>query len=306
MKWLANWRQLYRGSGRVLTMNRRNLRFIYPNNARRHFPMADNKLLTKQLLAEAGVPVPETYCSYSSFFELRQLEQDLAAFEEFVIKPAQGSGGGGILVIAGRTEDGWLSISGRTYTVADMRKHIADIIFGVYSFGLSDQAIIEARVAQHAELTELSPFGLTDVRVIVYRNEPVLAMLRVPTRASDGKANLHQGALGVGIDIETGRGVYAIHKGEPLTRHPDSGVELLGRPLPFWEEILRISRRAAEAVPLKYLGIDLAIAADGPLILEINVRPGIEIQNANMLGMRPLLEQIDMAGRQSETAAENP
>lgn len=295
MKWLANWRQFQRSSMQVLTMNRRNLNFIYPSNARRHFPMADNKLLTKQLLTEAGVPVPETYGSYSSFFELRHLEQNLIAHNEFVIKPARGSGGGGILVIGGRTDEGWVSVSGRIYTLADLRKHIADIIFGIHSFGLADEAIIEARVEQHAELTELSPFGLTDVRIIVYRDEPAVAMLRVPTRDSDGKANLHQGALGVGIDIETGRAIHAIHQGEALIRHPDNGVELIGRQLPFWKDILQISRQAAGAVPLKYLGIDLAIAVDGPLILEINVRPGIEIQNANMLGMRPLLERIGMA-----------
>jgi len=297
LDWLTGWRDLRRGSTGVLTMNQRNLHYIYPNNARRHYPVADNKLLTKQVLSGNGVPVPETYASYSGFFELRRLEQDLAPYDQFVIKPAQGSGGGGILVIGSKTENGWLSVSGRAYTVADIRKHIADIIFGIYSFGLTDQAIIEARVDQHAELTRLSPFGLTDVRVIAYRDEPVLAMLRVPTKESDGKANLHQGALGVGVDIRTGRAIHAIHKGMPLTHHPDTGMELLGQVLPCWEEILRISRVAAVSVPLKYLGIDLAISSAGPLILEINVRPGIEIQNANMLanmlGLRSLLEQVD-------------
>ncbi len=299
--WKANWQNFRRGSAHVLTMNQRNLHFIYPNNARKHFPIADNKLLTKQILGASGVPVPETYQSYSSFFELRSLEQDLAPCHEFVIKPAQGSGGGGIVVISEKTEDGWRSVSGHHYTAADLRRHIADIIFGVYSFGLSDHAIIEARVDQHTELNELSPFGLTDVRIIVCHHQPVLSMLRVPTKASDGKANLHQGALGIGIDIETGCGIHAIHHGEALTHHPDTHIDLLGRNLPFWDEILRISCQAAQAVPLKYLGIDLAIANDGPLILEINVRPGIEIQNANMLGMRPLLKQIAAPDQQLET-----
>ncbi len=295
--WISEWRRLRRGSIKVLSMNQRNLRYIYPSNARRDFPMADNKLLTKQVLSENGVPVPETYGSYSGFFELRSLERDLASYDEFVVKPAQGSGGGGILVISGKTDDGWVSVSGRAYTAADLRKHIADIIFGVYSFGLSDQAIIEARVEQHADLTQLSPFGLTDVRVIVYRDEPVLAMLRVPTRTSDGKANLHQGALGVGVDIATGKGIHAIHEGEPLTQHPDTGEELLGLQLPYWDEIIRISRVAAASVPLKYIGIDFALSTHGPLILEMNVRPGIEIQNANMLGLRPLLERVNQSGQ---------
>ena len=303
--WIENWQKLHKGSAQVLTMNQRNLDFIYPNNARKHFPIADNKLLTKQILGESGIPVPKTYQSYSSFFELRHLEKNLAPCHEFVIKPAHGSGGGGILVISDKTNDRWVTISGHTYTATDLRKHIADIIFGVYSFGLSDQAIIEARVDQHSRLNELSPFGLSDVRIILCHNKPVLSMLRVPTQNSDGKANLHQGALGVGIDIKTGCGIHAIHDGVPLKHHPDTGIALLGRKLPFWDEILRISCQAAQAVPLKYLGVDLAIANDGPLILEINVRPGIGIQNANMLGMRPLLEQIGTPDQQGDVMGNN-
>jgi len=290
---LKSWQDFQVGSAKVLTMNRRNLQYIYPNNARKDFPFADNKLLTKQVLAEHGVAVPETFVSYSSFFELRNLEQDLAPFHTFVIKPAQGSGGGGIVVIGEKVADGWLSLSGKLYAPKDLTKHIADIIFGVYSFGLSDCAIIEARVDQHKALTELSPFGLTDVRIIMCQHQPTLAMLRVPTKASDGKANLHQGALGVGIDIQKGCGIHATHHGEPIHQHPDTQVELLNFTLPFWDEIVETSCRAARCVPLKYLGVDLAIAIEKPLILEINVRPGIEIQNANMLGMRPFLEVIE-------------
>ncbi len=302
--WLQRGRSFFRASNRVLTMNQRNLEYIYPNNARRDFPLADNKLKTKQVLAAAGVPVPETYRSYASFFEMRTLEEDLTSHHEFVIKPAQGSGGGGIMVISGKTDSGWVSVSGKHYTLGDIRKHLADIIFGVYSFGLSDQAIIERRVDQHAELNELSPFGLTDVRVITYQHQPALAMLRVPTQASDGKANLHQGALGVGIDLASGRGVHATFHGESIAIHPDTSVEVSGFTLPYWDEIMQISRRAAEAVPLKYLGVDLAVSTEGPLVLEINVRPGIEIQNANMSGMRPILKDIKLklAGDSSEYA----
>jgi len=298
LRWLKEWRKFSQGSRKVLTMNQRNLHLIYPNNAREHFPMADNKLLTKEILTKCSVPIPETYTSYSSFYELQNLVRDLADHDQFVIKPAQGSGGGGIMVIASKQDDAWVSVSGHKYSEADIRKHIADIIFGVYSFGLTDQAIIEARVEQHSELTQLSPFGLADVRVIAYHEKPVLAMLRVPTQGSDGKANLHQGALGIGIDLETGHAIHAIHEGAAITHHPDSGEELLGWAVPCWKEIIHFSKLSAAELPLKYLGIDLAISSDGPLILEVNARPGIEIQNANMLGMHPRLEQIEMLKQQ--------
>jgi len=288
--WVNQTKRFFTASTQVLNMNQRNLEYIYPNNARSDFPIADNKLLTKKVLTKVGVSVPETYVSFSSFFEMRNMAQDLAAFETFVIKPAQGSGGGGILVMGSKYKDGWKTLGGSYYTLAELKKHIADIIFGVYSFGLSDHAIIEAKIEQHEALNQLSPFGLTDVRMILCQHQPVLSMLRVPTKESDGKANLHQGALGVGIDIETGLATYATHYGEAIECHPDTQVSLQEFSLPFWQKIVQMSIKSAESVPLKYLGVDLVVSTDKPLVLEVNVRPGIEIQNANMIGMRKILK----------------
>jgi len=295
----SRWRSLRAGASEVLSMNQRNLHFIYPSNERRHFPLADNKLLTKQLLSDAGVPVPHTHKAYSYFFELMEMEDDLKPLQDFVVKPAQGRGGGGIIVIKGRQGGDWLAAGGSRYSLEALRKHISDIVFGVHSFGLGDQAIIESRLVQHAAIEAISPYGLADVRVIAYRNRPVMAMMRVPTAASDGKANLHQGALGIGIDLDTGHSRHAIFEGGHVSIHPDTGADLLGLPMPDWTELLCICERAAAAVPLKYLGIDLALTVSGPVVLEINVRPGIEIQNANMLGLRSMLLACE-AGQERE------
>lgn len=282
-----NARELARG---VLGMNQRNLNYIYPNNARKDFPAADDKILTKEIMRRAGVPVPETYRIYSYFYELTGLARDLADHDQFVIKPAQGSGGGGIMVIAGRGEQGWTGVTGRTYGVQELKKHLSDIIFGVYSFDLGDRALVEQRIVQHEEMDLLSPLGLADVRVIVYRDEPVLSMTRLPTVSSAGRANLHQGAVGVGIDLASGRTVHAILRGQRVEAHPDTGVGLLGRTIPCWQDVLLTATRAAKAVPLKYLGVDISITPQGPVLLEINVRPGLEIQNANLHGLRAILE----------------
>lgn len=286
------WQAVRLRAGRVLTMNQRNLSFIYPYNPRRHFPLADDKIRTKDLMLNVGVPVPATYNTYSSFYDLRRLQRDLCDRKDFVIKPAQGSGGGGIVVITGQSEDAWTGPNGKRHTIDDLRKHISDIIFGVYSFDLKDRCIIEERIRQSPEMSELSPWGLADVRVILFNNQPVLSMTRVPTRASAGRANLHQGAVGVGIDLATGITTHAILNNAPAVSHPDTGLPLLGRQLPLWSEVLRISRLAGEAVPLKYLGVDICIAESGPVLLEINVRPGLQIQNANLTGLRARLEAM--------------
>lgn len=289
-----NWPSMVRWflspeASRVLGMNRRNLGYVYLYNPRRFLPLADDKVLTKEVLGRAGVPVPVTLGIYRHFFELRRLSEDLAPYEEFVIKPARGRTGGGIVVVAGRSGASWTGISGRVLTIAELRRHITDIIFGVYSLELADAALIEERVCQHPEIEDLSPLGLADVRVILFQNRPVLAMVRVPTRKSEGRANLHRGGIGVDLDLESGRTGRALHGRLEVRRHPDTGAVLSGRTVPFWAEVLRISRLAAEAFPLKYIGIDVAIAETGPVVLEINARPGLEIQNVTGRSLQALL-----------------
>ena len=300
---LKRLREIRNNTRRMLTMNQRNLHYIYPYNHRRYFPIADNKLLTKEVLQDAAVAVPDTLLTYDAFYALRTLEEELCAYSDFVIKPARGSGGGGIVVITRKTGDTWYSAGGTAYNVDKIKRHITDIIFGVYSFGLSDVAIIEQRIDQHPFMCELSPLGLADVRLIVHKHEPVLCMCRIPTQASDGKANLHQGALGIGIDIDSGLTSHAILKDKQVTHHPDTGIELIGNTIPYWDQVIAMSRAAAEHVPLKYLGIDIAIGTETPLLLEINVRPGLQIQNANQMGMRPGLEALRYQTGQTNSQA---
>ena len=282
----------------VLSMNKRNLNYIYPNNLRPDFPYADNKLLTKKMLEDCDVTVPNTLVSYSSFYELSTLADDRAYHNDFVIKPASGSGGGGILVFINKEAEHWITPGGKRFTLADIKKHITDIIFGVYSFGLSDDAIVEQRITQHPEITRLSPYGLADVRLIVYRHQPILCMARIPTLASDGKANLHQGAIGLGIDIEHGTTQHAILIDHDITHHPDTNEALINQQIPHWDRVVEMSCIAARKSPLKYLGVDISISDNGPVLLEINVRPGLQIQNANQKGMRNMLEMTRLQGEQ--------
>ena len=81
------------------------------------------------------MPVPETYRVYSRLHELRGLESDLGSYHDFVIKPSQGRGRG-IIVIADRQERDWVGVSGKVYSIHDIKKHISDIMFGVYSLTL--------------------------------------------------------------------------------------------------------------------------------------------------------------------------
>lgn len=281
-------------SREVLGINGRNVRVVYPHNQRRHFPIADDKVLAKQYLSAAGVPVPETIAVATCFADLTPLMDSLGAWDDFVIKPANGSGGGGIVVVTARDGAGaWRTAGGKRMDQAALRRHSADILFGSFTLDVPDKVLAEQRLIPHPVLAAMFDRGLSDVRVITLEGVPAAAMVRVPTRASGGRANLHQGAIGLGVDLETGRTTRARHLGRFVETHPDTGAPLVGIDLPDWHSIVDIAVRSARAVPLGYLGVDVGLDANrGPVVLEINKRPGLEIQNVNGVGLRSTLERI--------------
>lgn len=264
-------------------INRRNVELVYAYNRRGDYPIADDKLLCKQYMVAAGVPVPETVVVCNGLFAVASTLDALAEEDQFVVKPANGGGGEGIVVVGERLGPGrWRRAGGSELTARVLHRHLAAIVLGAYSGELEDRAFVERRIVPHALYVDLWADGLCDVRVITLRGEPVIAMVRVPTAQSGGRANLHQGGLGLGIDLATGTTVRVVHRGRTIAAHPETGRPLLGLELPAWRETLDVARRAAAAVPLGYLGCDVVVdRVRGPLLLEINARPGLEIQNVN-------------------------
>src|SRR5262249_8259025 len=155
-------------------------------------------------------------------------------------------------------------------------------------------AILQQRVRLHPDFEPIAYKGIPDIRVILYRHEPAMAMLRLPTKASNGRANLHQGGIGTGVDLSSGLTHHAVQRNRFVLEHPDTGVAVVGRRVPHWKEVLDTSRRVAEAVGLGYVGVDIVIDAEqGPMLLEANARPGLAIQIANARGLLPRLAEID-------------
>ncbi len=286
--WIRRFKRLHR---ELLSINRRNIEYVYPCNPRQFYALADDKVLTKHWLKELDIPVADTYMIVESFADIGRAIQKLKTLDNAVIKPARGRGGGGIMLVVNKN-DTLQTPSGKPLSEQLIRQHLADIIFGNYSFGLSDRAIIEEFIVPHPVFREIFPEGVPDIRVIVYYGTPVLAMVRIPTVRSGGRANLHQGAMGVGLDLQTGRMLHGLWNGNYVSHHPDTGKQIEGIQLPYWNEVLKISRNIGSNSPLKYLGIDIVLSHNKPIVMEINVRPGLEIQNINKKGLRALLEAI--------------
>ncbi|WP_392565225.1 alpha-L-glutamate ligase-like protein [Utexia brackfieldae] len=283
---IKTWRAL-REKG-IIGINQRNADYILNYNQRRLYPLVDDKIITKQLAIAAGIHVPELYGVVKTEHDISKVSELLAHHNDFVIKPAQGSGGDGIIVIANRYDDNrFKTVSGRLITLAEIEYQLSNIITGLYSLGgMRDSALIEYRVKPDPIFKRISFEGVPDIRIIVLKGYPVMAMVRLPTRQSNGKANLHQGAIGVGIDLATGRTLNGTWLNEKIHRHPDTDNHVSGLALPDWDKFMHLAASCYELVGLGYIGVDLVLDEEkGPLILELNARPGLNIQIANDMGL---------------------
>ncbi|MBL4606623.1 MAG: hypothetical protein JKY01_02195 [Pseudomonadales bacterium] len=278
---------------RILGLNERNRELIYKENDKALLLLAADKLRTKEILKNEGVPCPETWSVCRSYAEIDSFLSVILNKQNFVIKPNNGSRGNGIIVIAQHNHDGFITTSGKALTNAAIRQHISEILSGSFSqSGQADVVYIEPIIRQHEFLQSIADRGLSDIRIILRDGQVLSAMLRAPTIKSDGKSNLHQGAIGVSVNIKTGELIRAAVNGREITTHPDSNLKFDGIYVPFWDQIKEMSTKCYNAIPLGYMGVDVCIDTDrGPLILEVNGRPGLEIQNVQNSGLLPVINE---------------
>ena len=282
----------------LVGINKRNAGYTLTYNSRKNYPLVDDKLKTKQLAIDANLAVPELYGVINSVGQLKCcLEEILKPYSQFVIKPAQGSGGDGILVIADRFEKNWRTVNGQILGICDIDQHISNILSGIYSLsGMPDSAMIEYCVQFDPLFSEISYQGVPDVRIIVFQGVPVMGMVRLPTRKSSGKANLHQGAIGLGVDMSCGQTLTGVQDNKIIEIHPDTRNSIVGVQIPQWDKLLEIASGCYELCGMGYLGVDIVLDRDlGPLILELNARPGLAIQIANRVGLEGRLERVKKA-----------
>ncbi|RLC35727.1 hypothetical protein DRH14_00065 [Candidatus Shapirobacteria bacterium] len=286
---------------RFLTKNERNKVYLKKNSARGR-AIADKKWKTKKILAEAGVGVPSLIRRFKNYkqvtdFKWEELEGN------FVVKPASGYGGEGIVVVRKRAKwaGEWRKMDGEIVNVADLRLHCREILEGRYSLhGMRDTVLVEERIKIHPKFLCLTKTGTPDVRVIVYNNVPVMAMLRVPTAESGGKSNLQQGAVGLGIDLATGITTFGVKGKKEMIRkiydyRKKKKIKVNGIRVPEWEEILKTAIECQMAISsLGFMGIDILLDKDkGPMVLEVNARPGLSIQLCNRAGLGLRLRRVE-------------
>ena len=304
--------EFFKKSRQLLGMNSRNLEYIRPFNLARAKKIADNKLLSKKILEKNGLAAPKLLAKISTLEELEKFDWQTLP-ESFALKPNRGFGGEGILIIYGKRKeqpastrgndcsstrggnDIWIKADRSTITLSDLKTHVQNILDGFYSLsGTPDIAFFEERLQLLKLFKPYTYKGIPDIRLIIFNRVPVMAMLRLPTEESGGKANLQQGAIGVGLDLAFGTTTTAVLGKKRMIEYiPHTRLLLSGIKIPYWDDILELAVKAQEISGLGFLGADIAIdKIRGPVIVELNARPGLSIQIANLAGLKYRLKKI--------------
>src|SRR5256712_734074 len=187
----------YRGD--ILTMVVRNRDFVAKYNPTGVMARA-GKDAVRKLLQPYGIPVAQTYLTINRQGEMDSFRDWMSIHNTFAIKPDRGYGGGGILLLQ---KGGWDGGYYKNIGVLDVpplecpfrppldgEDHLDG---GAWRLG--------GLVAQDSSLRKIAPVGLADFRIISFLGYPVMAMMRIPTSSSGGKANLHSGAVAAGVQI---------------------------------------------------------------------------------------------------------
>lgn len=188
---------------------------------------------------------------------------DYADFEAFmentdkvVFKPNEGSGGVGIQVL-------------KKADFADLREMFEKL-------KQMPDGVVEQWIRQHEAMTKAYPYAVNCIRIAtLYRDGKCHFLGGVFTLGYNKVeiANSLQGALFGLIDMETGIVVTDLcnYSDELYKEHPDTGFVARGFQVPYWKEILELTAKAAAVVPqIGYVGWDVAVGEDGPVLIEGN------------------------------------
>ncbi|MBI2850253.1 MAG: hypothetical protein HYX80_04320 [Chloroflexi bacterium] len=262
-----------------LGMNRRN-RLIRKGNPLVSLRQVKDKLGLRSILSQNGIPTPHTYNVIHDFTDLKLIP---SFSDEFVVKPDRGYGGKGIILLK-RNGERFVNPSKDVYSESDIKRHIRRILDGEYSgYIAQDIAIIEQRLYPSAKLQFRHAYGLPDIRIWCFQFKPVMSMLRYPTFESKGRSNLSAGGVGIGIDLATGRPTYVHVKTMTLVERRLEDLEIPHDfVIPRWEEIKEMAVKCSKIANLQMTGVDIILDSDDQIVvLEVNGRPGLEIQNIN-------------------------
>jgi len=206
---------------------------------------------------------------------------------DMIVKPNSGEQADGIIRLEWLGNGNYYCSNGNQYSKAEMHKYLQGL-------ATNGQHIIQPRLFNHSGIADLTTKGFSTCRIITGITptndiEVVLAVFKMPTGESVVD-NFSSGGIASPVNISTaelGVAVSMENIGIQYGRHPDTGAKITDRQLPFWPETLALVKSAhAITKGLVFLGWDVGITDDGPVILEANGRMGWSLaQRPSMQGL---------------------
>lgn len=199
---------------------------------------------------------------------------------DLFVKPRSGSGGHRMERWDFIGEGRYRNARGVVMTRAELMEKLA-------RQSLKDDFLVQPRLANHPALDDISNGALATVRLLTCRNEQGRAeATNAAFRMAIGNSvvdNFHQGGLATAVDLKTGViGIASDIGVRPdvgwRDTHPVSGARFAGRTLPHWQDVVALAVEAHEAFPARVVvGWDVAMLADGAMIIEGNGKPDLDI-----------------------------
>ena len=200
---------------------------------------------------------------------------------DLFVKPRQGNGGHNAERYDFIGNERYRNSAGTAFTRSELLSKLLQQ-------SLKDDFIIQPRLINHPDLADISNDALSTVRVFTIRNEQgepevTNVAFRMAIGTNSVVDNFHQGGLAAGVDMTTGKiGEASVIGIKPdmgwREIHPVSGVRFRDRVLPDWPQVLELARAAHRAFPQRIMvGWDVAMLKDGPMIIEGNGRPDLDI-----------------------------
>ena len=247
--------------------------------------VSQHKVTEKATLMLFGVPTPAFIGFFHRFrggdrqngplrnaADLQRLLQTHAG-QRICFKAVEGFGGRSFAALDVSADGSTLHhpISGQRWSVSEWANELLQA---------PDGWLLEEFLAQHPALAAINASSVNTLRIWVLEQHGEFrshhAILRIG-RAGSQVDNTTSGGFACPIDMTSGQlqaGLDLRWPHQPITHHPDSGIELVGRTIPFWSEALALGAKALSVFPeMRFAGLDVAITPTGPVMIELNVFP---------------------------------
>jgi len=220
--------------------------------------------------------VKREYVCYEDGFE--KVDEFISSRKSIVRKPISGLGGHDVEMI-------------HTSKIKDKKDFFEKL--------KKDQCFLEELVVQNSKWNELNPNSLNTIRAVTKcingKSELIFAVARIGSSKSIVD-NFHRGGVGVKVNIAKGclEGLTINKAGEENPITTKTKVKVDGFKIPYWDMVVKMVNEAAKVNDeVNIVGWDVAITDDGPLLIEGNRGPGMDIiQVLYQRGIKSDLEKI--------------